>query len=107
MTDLYPEMYLPADDYVTRQPLDASDGEHFRFAFELVAADCTAVITNTPHNTREACAIVKNLIALVEVQRVDFSRRCSDQSGAPSQGGFTFSTDRPSTAKSFAVGVLG
>jgi hypothetical protein len=43
-----------------------------RFAFELAGADCTAVITNTPHNTKEACAIVKNLIALVEEQRVDF-----------------------------------
>jgi hypothetical protein len=43
-----------------------------RFAFELAGADCTAVITNTPHNTKEACAIVKNLIALVEGQRVDF-----------------------------------
>jgi hypothetical protein len=30
------------------------------------------IITNTPHNTDEACAIVRNLIALVEEQNVDF-----------------------------------
>jgi hypothetical protein len=43
-----------------------------RYAFDLAGAECAAVITNTPHNTREACAIVSNLIALVEGQRVDF-----------------------------------
>jgi hypothetical protein len=46
--------------------------EQLRYAFDLAGAECTAVITNTPHNTREACAIVSNLIALVEGQRVDF-----------------------------------
>jgi hypothetical protein len=71
LTDLYPEMYPVADGYVTRQPLDASDPEHLRYAFELAGADCTAIVTNTPHNTQEACAIVKNLIALVEGQNVD------------------------------------
>ena len=35
-------------------------------------AGCTAIITNTPHNTDEACAVVENLIALVEEQRVEF-----------------------------------
>jgi hypothetical protein len=33
---------------------------------------CTAIITNTPHNTDEACATVRNLVALEEGQRVDF-----------------------------------
>ena len=32
----------------------------------------TEIITNTPHNTDEACAIVRNLISLVEAQQVDF-----------------------------------
>jgi hypothetical protein len=72
LTDLYPEMYPSADGYLTGQALDASDVEHLRYAFALAGADCTAVITNTPHNTREACAVVSNLIALVEGQRVDF-----------------------------------
>jgi hypothetical protein len=36
-----------------------------------LGADCTAIITNTPHNTDEACAIVRNLVALVEGQHVD------------------------------------
>jgi hypothetical protein len=72
LTDLYPEVYSAADGYVTREPLDASDPEQLRYAFALAGPDCTAVITNTPHNTREACAIVSNLIALVEGQRVDF-----------------------------------
>jgi hypothetical protein len=65
-------MYAAADGYVTRQPLDASDLEHLKHAFELVGTDCTAIVTNTPHNTREACAIVENLIALVEGQLVEF-----------------------------------
>jgi hypothetical protein len=74
LTDLYPEMYLPADGYLTGQTLDASNVEHLRYAFELAGADCMAVITNTTHNTREACAIVSNLIALVEGQGVKFCR---------------------------------
>jgi hypothetical protein len=65
-------MYPAAHGYVTRQPLDASQAEQLRYAFELVGIDCTAIITNTPHNTHEACAIVKNLIALVERQHVEF-----------------------------------
>jgi hypothetical protein len=72
LSDLYPEMYPAAHGYVTRQPLDASQAEQLRYAFELAGADCTAVITNTPHNTREACAIVENLIALVEGEHADF-----------------------------------
>jgi len=72
LSDLYPEMYPTAEGYVTRQPLDASDPEHLRNAFELAGADRTAIVTNTPHNTKEACAIVENLIALVEGQHVEF-----------------------------------
>jgi hypothetical protein len=72
LSDLYPEMYPTADDYVTREPLDASEPEQLRHAFDL-AGDCTAIITNTPHNTKEACAVVENLIALVEGQQVDFA----------------------------------
>ena len=72
LTDLYPEMYPAADGYVTSQPLDASDPEHLQYALELAGPDCTAIITNTPHNTDEACAIVRNLVALVEGQQVDF-----------------------------------
>ena len=71
LSDLYPERY-PADGYVTSQPLNASEAEHLRYAFELAGAGCSAIITNTPHNTKEACAIVENLIALVEEQDVEF-----------------------------------
>jgi hypothetical protein len=71
LSDLYPERYLGADGYIESQPLDASDPEHLQYAFELAGADCRAIITNTPHNTKEACAIVNNLIALVEGQHVD------------------------------------
>ena len=73
LTDLYPDMYPAADGYVTNQPLDASEPEDLKDAFELTGADCTAIITNTPHNTAEACAIVKNLIALVEGRKVEFA----------------------------------
>jgi hypothetical protein len=71
LTDLYPEMYPAADGYVAREPLDASDPEQLRHAFELAGPDCTAITTNTPHNTHEACAIVQNLIELVEGEHVD------------------------------------
>ena len=57
---------------VTSEPLDASEPEHLWLVFELSGSDWTAIITNTPHNTDEACAIVRNLIALVEEQQVDF-----------------------------------
>ena len=73
LSDLYPEMYSAADGYATRQPLDASVSGHLRCAFESAGADCSAIVTNTPHNTNEACAIVSNLIALVEGQHVDFA----------------------------------
>jgi hypothetical protein len=65
------EKHPGADGYVTHNPLDASESEHLRYAFELAAPACTAIITNTPHNTGEAGAIVKNLIAPVEGQHVD------------------------------------
>jgi hypothetical protein len=71
LSDLYPERYSAADGYVTREPLDASEAKHLRNSFELAGAGCTAIITNTPHNTKEACAIVKNLIALVEGNDVE------------------------------------
>jgi hypothetical protein len=71
LSDLYPERYAAAEGYLSREPLDASEPEHLRYAFELAGAGCKAIITNTPHNTREACAIVQNLIALVEGQYVD------------------------------------
>jgi hypothetical protein len=72
LTDLYPEMYAAADGYVTRQPLDASEYEQLRYAFESAGPTCAAIVTNTPHNTREARAIIQNLIALVEGQHVEF-----------------------------------
>jgi hypothetical protein len=72
LTDLYPEMYPTADGYVTREPLNASNVEHLMHALGLAGAGCGAIVTNTPHNTREACAIVKNLIALVEGREVEF-----------------------------------
>ena len=71
LSDLYPETYSGADGYVTSQPLDASEREQLRHAFELTR-DCSAIVTNTPHNTKEASAIVENLVALVEGQHVEF-----------------------------------
>jgi hypothetical protein len=65
-------MYPAAGGYVTSEPLDASEPEHLRCALELAGTPCTAIITNTLHNTAEACAIVENLIALVERQHVEF-----------------------------------
>jgi hypothetical protein len=51
LSDLYPEMYSGADGYVTSEPHGASELEQLRRAFEL-AGDCTAIVTNTPHNTK-------------------------------------------------------
>jgi hypothetical protein len=64
-------MHVAAAGYVTSQPLDASEPEQLRHAFEL-AGERTAIITNAPHNTKEACAMVENLIASVEEQQVEF-----------------------------------
>jgi hypothetical protein len=72
LSDLYPDKYQGADGCVTSQPLDASDLGHLRCALELAGVGCTAIITNTPHNTDEACAIVRNLVALIEGQHVEF-----------------------------------
>jgi hypothetical protein len=72
LSDLYPERYPTAHGYVASQPLDATEAEHLHYACDLAGSDCTAIITNTPHNTDEACAIVSNLVALVEAQQVDF-----------------------------------
>ena len=70
LSDLYPDKYPGADGYVTNQSLDAAKPDHLRCAFGLAGTDCTAIITNTPHNADEACA--RNLISLVEGQHVDF-----------------------------------
>ena len=107
LSDLYPNRYPGADGYVTSQPLDASDPEYLQYALEMVGPDCTAIITNTPHNTHEACAIVRNLVALVEGQQVDFVAACSGRSGARSQDDCHISTGRPSSGRSFVVGVPG
>ena len=107
LSDLYPERHPEADGYVTSQPLDASEPEHLRNAFELAGPACTAIITNTPHNTAEACAIVRNLVALAEGNRSNLSPPCSDRSGALSQDDCHISTGGPSSGKSFDVGVLG
>jgi hypothetical protein len=66
-------MYQGTEGYAASQPLDASDTEQLHQALKLAGPDCTAVIPNTPHNTREAYLIVKNLIALVEGQHIDFA----------------------------------
>jgi hypothetical protein len=71
LSDLYPEMYPGADGYLASRALDAAEPEQLGHALKLAGADCTAIITNTPHNTAEACAIVENLIALVERQHVE------------------------------------
>ena len=72
LSDLYPDKYPGADGYVTKQSLDASDPEHLTKSLELAGPDCTAIVTNSPHRTDEACAIVSNLISLVEGQHVEF-----------------------------------
>ena len=89
---------------VTSEPLDASEPERLWLLFELSGSDCTAIITNTPHNMNEACAIVRNLVALMEGQRVELSLPVQG-SGALSRGGCPFST-APHTlsAASFVVG---
>src|SRR6478672_5599373 len=58
---------------ITSEPLDASEPEHLWLVLELSGSNCTAIITNTPHNTDEACAIVRNLVALVEGQHAEFA----------------------------------
>ena len=106
LTDLYPNRCPGADGYVTSQPLDASDPEHLQYAFELAGADCTAIITNTPHNTDEACAIFRNLISLVEGQHVEFVAVLFRSIWGAEPGRLAYSTGPSSTAKSFVVGAL-
>jgi hypothetical protein len=72
LSDLYPDKYPGADGYVTAQPLDAAEPKHLQYAFELAGSNCSAIITNTPHKTVEACAIVRSLVDLVDSQQVDF-----------------------------------
>jgi hypothetical protein len=62
LSDLYPEMYPIVDGCVTRKPLDASDPEHLRNAFDLAAVS-TAIITNAPHNTKEGMFAVLSMFA--------------------------------------------
>jgi hypothetical protein len=71
LTDLYPERYPNSDGYVTREPLDATDPNHLNRALEL--SNASAIVTNTPHNTKEACAIARNTIELVEEGRINFA----------------------------------
>jgi hypothetical protein len=73
LTDLYPEKYPPADGYLTRELLDAGHTESLRFSLEQAGSNCRAIITNSPHNTEEATDIIKNLVALVEEGRIDFT----------------------------------
>jgi hypothetical protein len=103
LADLYPSKYPGADGYVTSKPLDASDPDHLQCAFELAGGACTAIITNTPHNTDEACAIVRNLVALIEGQQVDVVAALFRSIWGRSLGGCPFSTGRHSTGKSFVV----
>ena len=48
------------------------EGGRFIIGEMRIFFDDRAIITNTPHNTDEACAIVRNLISLVEGQQVAF-----------------------------------
>ena len=107
LSDLYPERYLGADGYIASQPLDAAEPAKLGHALTLAGPNCAAIITNTPHNTAEACAIVRNLVALVEEQQVYFVAACSGRSGARSQDDCHISTGRPSSGRSFVVGVPG
>ena len=73
LTDLYPEKYPAADGYMTGEPLDAGHAESLRLSLDEAGADCRAIITNSPHNTEEATAIVRNVIALAEDGRIEFA----------------------------------
>jgi hypothetical protein len=95
LSDLYPEKYAAADGYVASQPLDASDPERLHEALDLAGPECAAVITNTPHGTNEACAIVRNLIDLVEGQRIDFAAALFRSIWGAEPGRLTYLT-RPS-----------
>jgi uncharacterized membrane protein len=106
LSDLYPDKYPGADGYVASQPLDAAEPEHLQYAFELAGSNCSAIITNTPHKTVEACAIVRNVVALAEGQQVAFVAALFRAIwGAEREGCLTL-TGPPSSAKFFVVGAL-
>ena len=73
LSDLYPDKYQGADGYVTSQPLDASEAGTsvtcIRAGRPLTAPRSSPTRRTTQH---EACAIVRNLVALVEGQQVEF-----------------------------------
>jgi hypothetical protein len=73
LTDLYPEKYPAADGYLTRELLDACHTESLHSSLEQAGQNCRAIITNSPHNTEEATAIVRNVIALVEDGCIEFA----------------------------------
>jgi hypothetical protein len=73
LTDLYPDKHSTADGYLTRELLDAGHMESLRFSLDLAGGNCRAIVTNSPHNTEEATAIVRNLVALAEEGRIDFA----------------------------------
>ena len=68
-SDLYPERYPTADGYVASQPPPMPPKPNTCIMLAIWRAPTApAIITNTD----EACAIVRNLVALVEGQQVDF-----------------------------------
>ena len=71
LADLYREKYPVADGYVTYEMLDAGHAASLRFSLDLAGPNCRAIVTNSPHETSAAIAIVKNSIALAEEGRVD------------------------------------
>jgi hypothetical protein len=73
LTDLYPDKHSTTDGYLTRELLDAGHMESLRFSLDLASGNCRAIVTNSPHNTEEATAIVGNLVALAEEGRIDFA----------------------------------
>ena len=107
LTDLYPEKYPAADGYMTRERLDAGHAESLRFSLDEAGADCRAIITNSPHNTEEATAIVRNLVALAEDGRIDFAAACLRTFGATRKGESPFSIGHLSSARLPVVGALG
>jgi hypothetical protein len=99
LTDLYPEQHPTADGYLTREMLDAGHMESLRFSLELAGPDCRAIITNSPHNTEEAMAIIKNSIALAEGGRVDFAAALFKNIWGDEKGRISLSPGRHFSAK--------
>ena len=71
LSDLYPEN-IRALTATSRANRSTSGPGSSAICIRVGGLGCTAIITNTPHNTDEACAIVRNLVSLVEGQQVDF-----------------------------------